>query len=313
MASIFHYTGASGLLGIIESDSLFATDYRYLNDSSEGTVVKDLLLPIFEAEIAEITPKLIEKGWLNKEFYDDYGIGGHRMQAEAMYRSLSKATDNVSPFFVLSFCRHDEGSSAFEHGLLSQWRGYAQGSGFAIEFDEEGLDALMFAEQKKYCYAAFKSDDVQYEDFQQSFDAKDFKGVAGEMIYNLFNRRPGVSDVTGRADIDRATLKFATLAPFLKHKGFKEEDEYRMVGVCVRKPKIPKEDLRPVKPIKFRNRNNLLVPYIELFGEDQKLPIKSVIIGPSQFQQMQAEAVAMVAEAKGRSIPIRISDIPFRY
>lgn len=313
MSSIFHYTGASGLLGILENDSLFATDYRYLNDSSEGRVIKDLLLPVFEAEIAEITPKLIQKGWLNKKFYDDYGTGGHRMQAEAMYKTLSTATDNVSPFFVLSFCRHEEGSSAFEHGLLSQWRGYSQGSGFAIEFDEEGLDALMRIEQEKYCYAAFKSDDVQYEDFEHSFDAADFKGVAGEIIRRLFKERPEVSEITGRADIDAATLKFATLAPFLKHKGFKEEDEYRMVGVCVRKRKIPSGERRPGKPVKFRHRNNFLVPYIELFGDGQELPIKSIIVGPSQSQQMQAEAVTMVAEAKGRSISIRLSDIPFRY
>ena len=313
MSSVFHYTGASGLLGILETDSLFATDYRYLNDSSEGQVVKELLLPIFEAEIAEITPKLIQKGWLNKGFYDDYGAGGHRLQAEAMCKSLSKATDNVSPFFVLSFCRHEEGSSAFKHGLLSQWRGYAQGSGFAIEFDEDGLDALMRIEQQKFCYAAFKSDDVQYKEFEQSFNAKDFEGVAGEMTFNLFKERPGASDITGRADLDKATLKFATLSPFFKHQGFEEEDEYRMVGVCVRKPKIPRGEQRPAKPIKFRQRSNLLIPYIELFGEGQMLPIRSIVVGPSQFQEMQAEAIAMVVEAKGRSIPIRLSDIPFRY
>ena len=66
MPSVFHYTDSAGLLGILSSGSLFATDYRYLNDVTEAGVIRDLIMPVFEAEIAEITPKLIEKKWLKK-------------------------------------------------------------------------------------------------------------------------------------------------------------------------------------------------------------------------------------------------------
>jgi hypothetical protein len=45
MASVFHYTDGAGLLGILSSKSLFATDYRYLNDVSEGSMIRQLLLP----------------------------------------------------------------------------------------------------------------------------------------------------------------------------------------------------------------------------------------------------------------------------
>ncbi len=38
MSSVFHYTDSAGLLGILSSKSLFATDYRYLNDVSEGSM-----------------------------------------------------------------------------------------------------------------------------------------------------------------------------------------------------------------------------------------------------------------------------------
>jgi hypothetical protein len=62
MCSIFHYTDTAGLLGILSSETLFATDYRYLNDVAEAGVIRDLIMPILESEIAEITPKLIEKG-----------------------------------------------------------------------------------------------------------------------------------------------------------------------------------------------------------------------------------------------------------
>src|SRR5262245_36853701 len=109
MSSIFHYTSTAGLLGILSSETLFATDYRFLNDASEGGVIRDLVLPILETEIAEITPKLIEKNWLKQEFYNIYGHSGHRLQAEQMYTSLVRATNNVSPYFVVSFCKHVRG------------------------------------------------------------------------------------------------------------------------------------------------------------------------------------------------------------
>src|SRR5262249_37150111 len=54
MASVFHYTDSAGLLGILSSRSLFATHYRYLNDISEGSLIRELILPILENEIIEI-------------------------------------------------------------------------------------------------------------------------------------------------------------------------------------------------------------------------------------------------------------------
>ena len=56
MASIFHYTDTTGLLGILASRSLYATDYRYLNDATEGSMIQDLIVPILEGEIAQVMP-----------------------------------------------------------------------------------------------------------------------------------------------------------------------------------------------------------------------------------------------------------------
>jgi hypothetical protein len=153
MASVFHYTDTAGLLGILSSDTLFATDYRYLNDVSEAGPIRDLIMPILEAEVAAITPKLIENRWLKKEYYDEHGVSAHRLQAEKLYASVVRAADNVTPFFVVSFCKHEVGTPAFEHGLLSQWRGYAEAGGFAIEFDEQKLDTLLKAETLEFAYA----------------------------------------------------------------------------------------------------------------------------------------------------------------
>jgi hypothetical protein len=311
MGSIFHYTDAAGLVGILSSNSLFATHYRCLNDSTEAAVIRDLLMPILIAEIGDITPKLVERGWLKKEFYEQYGTAGHQTQAEALYRAVTSTVDNVSPFFVLSFCRHDEGSEQFSHGLLSQWRGYADGGGVAIEFDEAKIDALMNAEEKTFVYGVTKTSDVLYEKYESLFKPEQFRGLASAMLGRLFDK--DTSEVTGKKNIDEAVRDYILIAPFLKHLGFREEREYRMVLAPVRKKSIIKGHKGLTKPIEFRVRNGLVVPYIEMFKSfDQPLPIKSIIVGPHAHQEVQEDAIRIMAEHLGVELVIRRSEIPFR-
>ena len=154
MSSVFHYTDSAGLLGILSSKSVFATHYRYLNDVSEGSLIRDLILPILEEEITEIYSKLRERGLL-RGFYEFHGVRGNRLQAEGFYTSLVNSLDDTTPPFVLSFCRHTE-DKTIKHGLLSQWRGYAGSAGFAIEFDEGELVKLINVECDTFCLSVDK-------------------------------------------------------------------------------------------------------------------------------------------------------------
>lgn len=312
-SSIFHYTDATGLLGILESQSLFATDYRYLNDSTEGREIRKLILPIFEEEVASLTRQLVQANKLKKEFYDDFGTRGHLLQAEAIYNSISRAADNISPFFVLSFCRHDEKSEQFEHGLLSQWRGYTEAGGFAIEFDEDALDKRLKGEHEKYECAVIRSSDVRYSDFEKEFDPNLYKGLAGGFFTHFFaSRGLDVKDICGSKPVHDAVEPYIKAAPFLKHESFSEEREYRIVAAFNRTRKIVK-GMKPAKRIEFRSRGSLIVPYVRLFESDVgHLPMKSIIVGPHPYQDRQAEALDMALEAKGIRLPIRRSAIPFR-
>jgi hypothetical protein len=312
MASIFHYTDAAGLVGIVTSKSLFATHYRCLNDSTEAKVIRDLIMPILEREVAIVTPKLIERGWLKPAFYEEYGANGHRIQAESIYRAIVQTIDNVSPYFVLSFCRHDENTDQFEHGLLSQWRGYSNGGGVAIEFDEAGIDAFLHSEDAQFIYGVSKTSDVLYENFESLFKPEQFEGLAGALIAKLFGNQD-TSQITGKKNIDEVIRDYILVAPFLKHAGFREEREYRMVLAPVRKRHGDKGFKGEHKPIKFRIRNGSIVPYVEIFEtKDTILPIRSVIVGPHADQEMLLEAVEMILENAGVKAEVRTSQIPFR-
>src|SRR5262245_9112505 len=108
MPSMFHYTDSAGLLGILNSRCLFATDFRYLNDTSEGSMVRKLVLPILEVEAREVMTKLSDKNIIEGLFWELHGSSGHRLQAEQFYDSLVNTLQNISPLFVLSLCRHDQ-------------------------------------------------------------------------------------------------------------------------------------------------------------------------------------------------------------
>lgn len=213
MASIFHYTDPIGALGILSSQSLFASDSRYLNDSSEGALINELIKPIFAAEIRDITYKLIEAGFLKKQYYEKLGSDADQLQADALFRSIATASNNISPRFVLSFCRHEEASEHYKHGLLSQWRGYSDRGGIAIEFDEEKFRKALKVEEEAFVYGAFEAKDVLYKDFERIFKAKDYQGLAGAMIGHLF---PGeeAKRITGDKNINEALGKYLSTAPF---------------------------------------------------------------------------------------------------
>src|SRR5436309_12095420 len=144
---------------------------------------------------------------------------GQGAQADPQMGCDGRGLNDVTPLFVLSFCKHDEDSEEFKHGLLSQWRGYGEAGAFAIELDEIAVDELLKVEMKKFAYAGSKSDNVLYEKYATLFLADDFKGIAGEMTRRIFEPRD-VSEVTGRKDVDAFMPKFMTVAPFMKHRGF---------------------------------------------------------------------------------------------
>jgi Protein of unknown function (DUF2971) len=107
--ALYHYTDARGLKGIIESETIWFTDYRHLNDPSELThgieMARDVMNNSRGREDAH-----------GREFLD------------CLADMLS--TKNFSgrfEFFIASFSR--------DRDELSQWRAYADnGRGYAIGF-----------------------------------------------------------------------------------------------------------------------------------------------------------------------------------
>src|ERR1700730_1271189 len=107
---LYHYTSAGGLLGIIESGTLWASDCRFLNDATELSYsTEQLLAALSTLEDDTMGP---ESGFILP------GVVEH----------LTAETFRVH---VVCFCEDGD--------LLSQWRGYGADGGYAVGLGSDRL------------------------------------------------------------------------------------------------------------------------------------------------------------------------------
>lgn len=105
--TVFHYTDTAGLLGILESGQLWATDYRFLNDSSEIAYSYRLAAEV----AAEFAGRRSE---LAASFVDHIATVGR----PSVYVD--------TPYYLCCFSAADNS--------LSQWRAYGGRQGFSLAF-----------------------------------------------------------------------------------------------------------------------------------------------------------------------------------
>ena len=141
--NLYHYTTWDGLKGILQNQSLWATNYKFLNDYSEIVLFGDKLVTLIFSTVLEgyeqlIVHKPLLKGKIQKEGgferivqHDAEGL------IDSQYRALG------SEIYILSFCGEPEKQSIANNGLLSQWRGYGTGGGAALVFDTEKLEEIL--------------------------------------------------------------------------------------------------------------------------------------------------------------------------
>jgi len=112
---IYHYCNLDALISILKNQIIWASNYKYLNDSTEIQSAIDVI---------EKNIDLIESGFV--------GVKGRI----ALFRSLKRAMSGYD-YYITSFSKKAD--------VLSQWRGYAQnGRGVCIGFDEKCLEELGF-------------------------------------------------------------------------------------------------------------------------------------------------------------------------
>lgn len=313
-----HYTTWEGLYGILEAQTLWATNYRFLNDYSEIILFKDKLISLitpyvlegFEKRIKSL-PDIIEKiqkeGGLPKVVQHD-SEGFINLQYDALGDEI----------YILSFCGQLENpTNSVNNGLLSQWRGYGAGGGAALVFDTQKLEQILEVEETRFEYSAIFLADIVYSDNEQKLkdELSDNLSIIADVSKQFFDHE--ILNQQRQIDASKAYAPFVNCISRYKHYGFSEENEVRVVALptvlderLLKLADLKGVRLKPEKKRAVRQKNGRQIPYIALFNStDIKLPIEKIIVGP--HRDKEARAMRLRERFKKLNIEVACSEIPY--
>jgi hypothetical protein len=252
---LYHYTTVDGLLGIVQTRCLLATNVRFMSDFSE-----------LDYAIAKTRGMLVEL------------IPDSAPEYEVQFRNqLHQSIGELGNYQVYGFCFSEKQNE------LAMWREYgAKGSGYSI-----GFDPLILQEQVTD-YLSRQSEGilpmltkVQYDPKEQeeqlhmyldiAVTAMRTKKLSPEVIQSLNAWVGGY---------------LTTYMAGLKSRDFGVESEWRLAVIDI----DGNHNL-----IKMRSANGYLTPYLPIScskaGQEQLLPIRSIVQGPHVLPDVGEKAL----------------------
>jgi len=330
---LVHYTSAAGLAGILQSQTLWATHYAFLNDATE---VKYWLKSRFPEHLRAIVKRhLKELGTQHQAYIDLFTKYGSESEIIdqlpntildfTLDRLLLGSKGGYEPMaepYIISFCTVENvNERVYKNGLLSQWRGYGQEGGYAIVFDTLGLSELLdkVAIQWSGGCELFGGDIVyaSEKDGRYLEEFGDHLSKIEEFYLDHLNRIP---EPRNQSKIFAALMWCACR---YKHWGFEEENEVRFVIIPNSNEvnKIAREDGITVNeiPRKHYDRSGKNIPFIELFEGITSpptitLPIKRIIVGPSgnpDEKTKRVRSVEILLNQHRIEAEVSASEIPY--
>ena len=157
--------------------------------------------------------------------------------------------------------------------MLSQWRAYAQdGRGGAITLDKKGLDNVVGK------LRGLRVNPVFYD---ASLKATFVNAILAEGF-----RRHGTP---GSPAIDETVRALLYCAPLMKHEGFSEEREWRLIYVSPANVALPR--------IHFHPRRDFLAPYLDLNDFWATHPPSSALDPPPNIPGSVGKPYTIVGQA----------------
>lgn len=195
---LYHYTSADGIKGIIESNSVWASNIRFLNDQSELVY-----------SIGQCTLKLSE---LSRTLN-----GREREILEGFRNRLHEAS--TANIFVCCFSEDPD--------LLSQWRGYCPTEGgYCIGF--EGLRL------RQTLTPTFRLLRCVYERTQQDTLVKELIDSVASDLLDYGSANPHVTAIQVSENLWSVLIDhILEVIPIIKSAGFKDEVEWRGISIPI--------------------------------------------------------------------------------
>jgi hypothetical protein len=272
--TVYHYTSFSSFTSIARSKQLWASGIRYLNDRSEYVHFKQLAT-------AEAARRLkIETEPTVASFLNAY------LRSSLAMQSLTDGFDGTD-VFVLCFSERKS--------VLSQWRAYCPSGGVSIGFSVDKLRHQTASTPSQDDSASCGPSDIAFGPCLYSAIGKAqllaalFDDVAQEISFAVTGGKAEWSALVGLSERERNDAlvyylqhSIEQIAPFMKHEGFDEEREWRLV-------------IKGKGPTDFRPRSGVVTPYL-VVGVP---PIEEVCVGPTQDAGLMLTIASQVAAMSG--------------
>ena len=274
----WHYTDANGLIGILESGKIWATQVSCLNDSLEHKYFGDLVLE-------EVRRRLTGK--IDPVLATVFGVG---IEALA-HRDFSAAGHFVSCFSEVE----DD---------LGQWRGYGGGQcGYAIGFD---VTSIFNSLERRGLTLMLP---MNYDEAEHARIVQRVVDWASQYLLAEHEKtKPTDLKIWSGQMLEALAFQLDLVASILKHPKFSSEKERRILTMLGTDEHLNLE---------FRQKQTLLARHLPLdtFGQGDPplLPITRVYIGPGPAQQVSKVSVGdllLKYGYKGRRV--ELSKVPYR-
>ena len=324
---LYHYTTFDGLIGIVRSDSLFATHIRYMNDSKEYLDAVERLDVVSEA-------------------YEDafrWMMGTNEnvpnAMEEIMHDGLTFLVKKLG-FYIISFT-DDENKNVLPRPLpgdrLSQWRAYTKsGLGVSLGFDynllkkKRATNTWMVENSLAYLLDCVYEENEKKSILRQSgksllnklvsIDTRDVPddvmadpyGNMSRIICNPGNLNNEIKKNYVLSSFAKELMTNLTLcATTFKNPSFCEEKEWRIVLSCPQKMERNRRGTNDqYLDLHFRNGVSGITPYLEypLNLTTQDSPLRRIVIGPNPHMDDAIRGVEMLLEEIG--IVIKSEEFP---
>ena len=223
--TLFHYTDQLGVMGILSSRELWATNAAYLNDSQELVFAYRLFEEVLGARMSKVPSSSLL----------------HRT-AEYLIKHL-ESVSIISNIYVSCF------STKFDD--LNQWRSYSgSGNGYMLGINSEVLSKISSTRQ------GWDLVECYYERTKQEgliLNLLDLFEIALDGVFPYFGPKEVNEGFADRVALAWASRFARSIAPAFKHPAFSEEKEWRLVHF------VPQ---RFGSGAKFRSGRSAITPYM---------------------------------------------------
>jgi len=254
--SLWHYTGIDSLVGIDDSNSLWASNVYFLNDSAEIAYACE-----------EFQKILKERGEREKAGSPE------RMLLEIAFDWTNSLRFSMYNLFIFSLSE--------ESSLLSQWRSYTpHGKGVSIGFSATTINELAKNSELKIAKCLYIREE------QRAL----LNDLVNQLLEDLKKENVHTQPTLGYPQrpyndfLERQRGTILQLLAIIKHYAFEEEGEWRLIS------KYFASYATPI--IKYRPGASMLIPYIEIPLSDDRPIFTEIILGPSQHQNLSMEALS---------------------